>query len=246
MLNRFENNLNVAIFGSHGGIGEAFVNHLKDNDKVKNIYSFSRSDTNFGHPKIIEGKIDIENEDSIKQASESISSGEKLDIIILATGLLHNDSGVQPEKSIRNLDYDNLAKVYSVNALGPALVAKHFIPLLNKDRKSVFSAISARVSSISDNHLGGWYAYRAAKAALNQLIKTLSIEVGRRNKQACVIGLHPGTVDTDLSEPFKANVAEDKLFTPQYSSECLLKVIDNAKPEDGGKLFAWDSEEIPY
>lgn len=246
MLDNFGNNLNIAIFGSHGGIGEALISHLKVSDKVESIYSFSRSNTNFQHHKVIESNIDIEDEESIKLASEVIPQDKKIDIIIIATGLLHNSDGVKPEKSIKDLNADNLAKIYSVNTIGPALIGKHFIPLLNRDSKSVFTAISARVSSISDNYLGGWYSYRASKTALNQIIKTFSIEVGRRNKNACVIGLHPGTVDTNLSEPFKANVVEEKLFTSEYSSECLLKIINNVNPQDGGKLFAWNGEIIPY
>lgn len=245
MLNSFENSLKVVVFGSHGGIGEALVNHLTSQDKVSKIYSYSRSNTSFNNKKIIENHIDIEDENSIKEASEKVSPEDKIDIIIIATGLLQNEE-IQPEKSLRDLSINNFLKSYSVNAVGPALIAKHFVPLLNKDRKSVFTAISARVSSISDNYLGGWYAYRASKTALNQIIKTLSIEVARRNKQACIFGLHPGTVDTKLSEPFKANVAEEKLFTPEYAAECLLKVIDERTPKDNGKLFAWDGEEIPY
>lgn len=245
MLENFENGLNVAVFGSHGGIGEAFVNHLAKEDKVSKIYSFSRSETSFNDDKIIESHIDIEDENSIEGASEKINPEDRLDIIIIATGLLHNEE-MQPEKSLRDLNKDNFLRSYAVNAIGPALIAKHFIPLLNKDRKSVFTAISARVSSISDNYLGGWYSYRASKTALNQIIKTISIEVARRNKQACIFGLHPGTVDTKLSEPFKTNVAEGKLFTPEFSAESLLKVVDERTTKDNGKLFAWNGEEVPY
>lgn len=246
MLESFGDNLNIAVFGSHGGIGEAFVKNIQSNEKVNKIYSFSRSKTHFDNPKVIESQFNIENEDSIKGASDELEPDEKLDMVIIATGLLHNEDGMQPEKSLRDIDKNNFLRSYEVNAVGPALIAKYFANKLNKDRKSVFSAISARVSSISDNYLGGWYAYRASKSALNQILKTLSIEVARRNKQACIIGLHPGTVDTKLSEPFKANVKKDKLFTPEYASECLLKVMDNVSSEDNGKLFAWDGEEIPY
>ena len=125
-------------------------------------------------------------------------------------------------------------------------MAKHFIPLLRKQQKSVLAALSARVGSISDNNLGGWYSYRASKSALNMLLKTTSIEVARRNKTASVIGLHPGTVDTGLSKPFQANVKPEKLFTPEFAAECILKNIDKATAETSGSVFAWDGSPIPY
>ncbi len=246
MLETFDNNLNIVIFGSHGGIGEALVNHFHNNEKVSKIYSFSRSKTSFSSNKIIENKIDITDENSVKYASEKIAKNDKIDIIIIATGILHDDKGLTPEKSLRDINVENMVNSYKVNTVGPALIAKHFIPLLNRDRKTIFSAISARVSSISDNHLGGWYAYRASKTALNQILKTVSIEAGRKFKQTCVIGLHPGTVDTGLSEPFKANVSSDKLFTSEFASECLINVLDKVEPKDGGKLFDWEGKTIDY
>jgi len=246
MLDSFGNELNIVVFGSHGGIGEAMVHQLKENRKVNKIYSYSRRETRFDSNLIIENKVDITNEDSVIEAASRIAAEDKIDIIIIATGLLHDENGMSPEKSLRDVNASNFMNSYLVNAVGPALIAKHFSLKMNRNSKSVFSAISARVSSISDNHLGGWYAYRASKAALNQIIKTTSIEVGRRFKQAVVIGLHPGTVDTDLSEPFKSNVAEGKLFTTKYASECLLKIINDIEPKDSGKLIAWDGEEITY
>lgn len=127
----------------------------------------------------------------------------------------------------------------------PALVAKHFLPLLARDRKSVFAALSARVGSISDNQLGGWHAYRASKAALNMLLRTFAIELARRNPRAVCVGLHPGTVDTGLSAPFQANVPEGKLFTPDFAAARLLEVVDRLKPDDSGHVFAWDGQLIP-
>jgi NAD(P)-dependent dehydrogenase (short-subunit alcohol dehydrogenase family) len=135
---------------------------------------------------------------------------------------------------------------FRLNTIGPALVAKHFLPLLAKDRKSVFAAISARVGSIEDNHLGGWYAYRASKAALNMVIKTLSIELARRNTNALCVGLHPGTVDTPLSTPFQSGVPEAKLFSAARSARHLLTVLDNLTPENSGCLYAWDGSQIPF
>ena len=131
-----------------------------------------------------------------------------------------------------------------VNTIGPTLVGKYFIPFLRKDARSVFAFLSARVGSISDNKLGGWYSYRASKTALNQIIKNFSIEVKRSNINAIFVGLQPGTVKSYLSKPFEKNVKADKLFTPDYSAEKLLDVISNLTNGDSGKVFAWDGEEI--
>ncbi|MGB7406573.1 MAG: SDR family NAD(P)-dependent oxidoreductase, partial [Pacificimonas sp.] len=184
--------------------------------------------------------IDILDEDSIAAAADGVGA---CDVVIVATGLLH-DGEYGPEKSMRALDRDDLARAFALNAIGPALVAKHFLKRLPKEGRSTFAALSARVGSISDNGLGGWYGYRASKAALNQLIRTLAIELARQKPEAICVGLHPGTVDTGLSEPFQSNVPEGKLFTPAYSAEKMLSVVDGLTPNDTGKLFAWDGEEI--
>jgi len=138
-----------------------------------------------------------------------------------------------------------MERSYRINAIGPALVAKHFLPLLTRERKAMFAALSARVGSIEDNQLGGWHAYRASKAALNMLLKTLSIELARQNPTAICVGLHPGTVDTRLSGPFQRGVPEGKLFSPQKSARHLLNVLDTLSPEQSGQIFAWDGQRIP-
>ena len=137
-------------------------------------------------------------------------------------------------------------KIFSINTIGPTLIGKYFIPLLKKDSPSILSFLSARVGSISDNRIGGWYSYRASKAALNMIIKTLSIEVARNNKNAMIIGLHPGTVDTNLSKPFQGNVSNDKLFTPEYSISKMVEVMNNLSPDDSGNCFAWDGKRIEF
>jgi len=133
---------------------------------------------------------------------------------------------------------------WKINTFIPALMAKHFIPRLNLDRQSIFAALSARVGSISDNRLGGWYAYRASKTALNMIIKNAAIETARRNKKAIIVGLHPGTVDSSLSKPFQRNVPDEKLFAPMRSAQDLLKVLDDLNPEQSGRCFAWDGQEV--
>jgi NAD(P)-dependent dehydrogenase (short-subunit alcohol dehydrogenase family) len=129
--------------------------------------------------------------------------------------------------------------------VGPALVAKHFLPLLPRQGRSVFAALSARVGSIGDNRLGGWHSYRASKAALNMLIKNASIELARTRPDAVIVGLHPGTVDTGLSKPFQRGVAHNKLFTPEYCAERLIAVTDGLTRDDTGHVFAWDGARVP-
>ena len=139
-----------------------------------------------------------------------------------------------------------MGKVFSINTIGPALIAKNFIPLLNKEKKSFFGFLSARVGSISDNRMGGWYSYRASKSALNMIIKSLSIEVARNNPNAIIAGLHPGTVDSNLSNPFQKNVADGKLFSPDYSIKKMVSVIDNLTFEVCVNCYAWDGERIEF
>jgi NAD(P)-dependent dehydrogenase (short-subunit alcohol dehydrogenase family) len=163
----------------------------------------------------------------------------------VATGVLH-DAALQPEKTWRDISPDAFAHAFAVNATGPALIAKHFLPLLARDRRAVFAALSARVGSIEDNRLGGWTAYRASKAALHQIIRTCAIELARKNKAALCVALHPGTVDTALSAPFQRGVAPEKLFAPDYSAERLIEVIDGLSPADSGQAYAWDGARIPF
>jgi NAD(P)-dependent dehydrogenase (short-subunit alcohol dehydrogenase family) len=232
----------VAVIGSSGAIGNAFLEHYIKDESVENIFSFSRSNIFIENNKVIHGLIDVENETSIQKASQSLEE-VKLDEIIIASGLLHTED-FGPEKSIKDLEADNILKILSVNTVGPAIVGKYFLPLLNKKNKSVMAFLSARVGSISENKLGGWYSYRASKAALNQIIKNFSIEINRVNPQAIILGLQPGTVESNFSQPFKKNVKEGNLFTAQYSVSMLLDVINSSTTKDSGKLIGWDGEEI--
>nr|MBI1231069.1 SDR family NAD(P)-dependent oxidoreductase [Cytophagales bacterium] len=235
-------NRNIAIIGASGAIGCAFVNHLAK-DHNNHLYAFSRSKKSFSEENVKSGHIDFEDEQTIVKAAESIPDDVNLDLIIVASGILHGE-GFGPEKSLRDLDPQIMHKVFHDNTYGPMIVAKHFLPRIHKEQRSVFAALSARVSSISDNYLGGWYSYRASKTALNMMIKTASIEVSRRYKKSIIVGIHPGTVDSDLSKPFQSNVKESKLFAPEFSTEKMLEVLDGLEPNDTGKLFAWDGKEI--
>lgn len=238
-------NRHVAVIGASGAIGRAMVEQLILDQSVERIYAFSRSGAKFHSSKIISGTINFEIEDSIRDAAKTVGEDRPLNLVIIATGFLH-DKGTAPEKSIRDLSHENFIKNFTINTIGPALIAKHFLPIMPKEQPSVFSCISARVGSISDNRLGGWYAYRAAKAALNMTLKNLSIEASRRFKQTIIVGLHPGTVESPLSKPFRTSVSDGKLFTPEYSAQCLINVIDNLAHGDSGKIFAWDGSVIEY
>ncbi|MDP1026424.1 SDR family NAD(P)-dependent oxidoreductase [Sphingomonas sp. KR1UV-12] len=224
--------MSAVVIGASGGIGAALVCALAEEDVAAR--SFARSFAGADH-------LDLEREETIAAAAASLTGAP--DLVVVATGLLHHD-GLVPEKSMAALDAAWMARQYAVNAIGPALVAKHFLPRMPKTGRAVFAVLSARVGSIGDNRLGGWYGYRAAKAALNQLIRTLAIEDKRRNDRGIVVGLHPGTVDTDLSKPFSGNVRADQLFAPDRAAVQLLDVIDGLKAPDSGKLFAWDGAEI--
>ena len=243
MLDSFQAPLRAVVVGSTGGIGAAFVDQLSKSDRVEQVCALSRSGATHPSPKVANLTFDFTDLDSISAAAEALRETGSFDLVIIATGLLHGE-GIQPEKNIRALSHDAFARSFLVNATGPAMTAKAFLPLLRKDRKAVLCALSARVGSISDNRLGGWYAYRASKAALNQIIRTLAIEWNRRFKHAILLALHPGTVDTDLSEPFQGNVPEGKLFTPEFSATQLLEVIDRAGPEDSGTLVDWAGKTV--
>ncbi len=184
-------------------------------------------------------------EASIADAAERVSRNGALDLIIVATGLLHRDD-LQPEKTLRDIDGANMLDVLQVNTVAPALVAKHFLPLMRRSGKTVFAALSARVGSIDDNRLGGWISYRASKAALNMVTKTLAIEHARRCPDGIVVSLHPGTVATALSEPFRTRVPPAKLFEPDVSAAHLLRVIDGLTHADTGGFFAWDGSRIAF
>lgn len=232
-----------AILGASGAIGSAFVNLLAQHNDTQIIYACSRSAKAFEESKIKTITLDIESESSIQAAVKEIEG--KLDGVIIASGILHTNT-IKPEKALKDICLSNFEKIFAVNTFGPALAMKYFIPLLNKEKPSFFAIISARVGSLTDNKLGGWYAYRASKAALNMLIKNASIELKRTNKNATIIGLQPGTVDSPLSAPFQTRVPKDKLFTPEYSASKLLNVITNADVNDSGECFDYNGVRIDY
>ena len=225
---------NIVVLGASGAIGNAFVSLLSSKYPDASLFAFSRNG---------QYSIDYGSEDSIAKAAELATKQKPLDLVIVANGVLH-DGDIMPEKGLRELSAEKFHHIFEVNTITPALIAKYFLPKLNRDKISRFAILSARVGSISDNYLGGWYSYRASKAALNMVIKNAAIEINRKNKQAIIVGLHPGTVDSDLSKPFQGNVPDGKLFTPEYSATKLLDVLKNLTPEQTGKCFAWDGKII--
>jgi NAD(P)-dependent dehydrogenase (short-subunit alcohol dehydrogenase family) len=234
---------NIAIIGGSGAIGSAFTKQLAKKHANAKIHSFSRSAVNFVNGNIINNIINYTDEGTIEEAALLASKLDPLDIVIVATGILCDDK-IMPEKSLGELSTEKFLHLFKVNTILPALIMKHFLPAMNKRNRSVFATLSARVGSISDNRLGGWYAYRSSKSALNMIIKNAAIEIGRRNKKAIIVGLHPGTVDSKLSKPFQGNVPDDKLFSAEYSVKKLLEVIDKLTVESSGRCFSWDGKEV--
>ena len=245
VLGTFPADLNVAVAGASGGIGAEFVRQLAADSRVARVYALSRGPVALPGNKVTSVRFDLGDESSIAAAAEA-TSGHELDIVVVTTGLLHRGAALQPEKSLRDIDPEAMIEAFRTNTIGPALIAKNFLPRFRREGKTVFAALSARVGSIGDNRLGGWTSYRASKSALNMVLKTLSIEHARRFPGGIVAALHPGTVDTALSAPFQRRVPEDKLFTPGQSVACLLSVIDGLTAADTGGFFAWDGTPIDY
>lgn len=222
------------VFGAQGGIGAALVAALREAGEHDAVLAVGRRTT---------PAIDLLDEASLERAAAWAAEHGELRLVVDATGFLH-DEHQGPEKSLRQLDAARLARAFALNAIGPALIMKHVLPRLPKGGRSVFATLSARVGSISDNRLGGWYGYRASKAALNQLVRTAAIELARRCPQAVCVALHPGTVATGLSAPFVGERAT--VFEPAVAAAHLLDVIDGLTLAESGGFFDWRGEAVPW
>lgn len=224
----------AVIIGARGGIGAAMADRLSSDRGFDRVVKLSRESS---------PAVDVCDEASIAHAASSLAQSELApSLIIVATGILHKD-GKGPEKSFRELDPDWMIENYRLNAVGPALVAKHFLPLMPKFERTCLAILSARVGSISDNRLGGWHSYRASKAALNMFIRNLAIEWQRRNPESIIVGLHPGTVETELSAPFKGNPQHER-FSPAKAAEQLLDIVKKLEPHHSGQLVGYDGNII--
>ena len=224
----------AVVFGAGGGIGRALAETIRAAERFKHVVSFSRSTS---------PAIDLLDESSLERAAALAADQGELRLVIDATGFLHDDRQ-GPEKSWRQLDAANIARAFALNAIGPALIMKHVLPRLPRSGKAVFATLSARVGSIGDNQLGGWYSYRASKAALNQLVRTAAVELARRSPNSICVALHPGTVATALSAPFAAIGLE--VHPPTAAARHLLAVVDRLAAEATGGFFDWRGQTVPW
>ncbi len=235
----------VVVVGASGGIGQALCEHLASLDEDIRLTRLARDTSALARLPVAVSDIgcDIEAEASIAEAVARIPLDLAPDRIWIATGWLH-DADHLPEKTFRQLDAEHLMRAYRINAVGPVLFLKHLLPLLKRETPARIGILSARVGSISDNRLGGWYSYRASKAALNMLIRNFAIELRLRNAPHLVVGLQPGTTDTRLSAPFQRGVKPGQLQTPAFTAAHLVQVLENLEPEDSGGLFDFLGESF--
>jgi NAD(P)-dependent dehydrogenase (short-subunit alcohol dehydrogenase family) len=256
MLSSFPDGSQALVTGATRGIGLEFVRQLLAAPNVARVFAAGRrpalaTDLNAlasREPRLRIVALDVADEAQVEDAARQVAAEtDRLHLVVNAAGVLHDAAaGLAPEKRLADVRADALAASFAVNAFGPLLVAKHFERLLAHRERAVFASISARVGSIGDNRLGGWYAYRGAKAAQNMFTKTLAIEWARSRRNVACVALHPGTTDTDLSRPFQANVPPGKLFSTGRTVRQLLAVIDHVTPADTGRFLAWDGSEIPW
>lgn len=233
----------AVVFGSSGAIGRAFCSELEARGCAR-ILACSRSGDTPRTGAIEPFAFSLDDEASIASVAKE-TANDPPEWIIVASGVLTLEDGTGPERTLKRLDAEAMARVFALNAIGPAMIAKHFLPIMPRDRRFVFAALSARVGSISDNRLGGWHSYRASKAALNMLIRNFALEMGRTHKQGVVVGLHPGTVDSRLSQPFQSNLPEGQLTGPDDAASSMISVLSDLSPEESGQVFDYAGRRIP-
>ena len=245
---QFRNNGNALVIGSNGGLGRAISKFLFEQfHKISNVFTCSREPSYQLGENVNHFYINIEDESSVVSAAQKLAGIiDSLDIVVVATGILQDLPRIVPEKNMNGLNLEQLSKVFQVNTFGPAILIKHFSPLLSRKSKSVFALLSARVGSISDNKIGGWYSYRSSKAGLNMIVKTAAIVIKRKNPSAVCFSIHPGTVETNLSAPFKNNKFSKNSFSPEQSAEKIVNVINDISPSKTGSFVSYDGSEILF
>jgi NAD(P)-dependent dehydrogenase (short-subunit alcohol dehydrogenase family) len=240
---------NALVIGASGGIGESLVQHLAVSGQYSQVFAVSRSLPKTPVKGVNYQIIESQNEDNIADFCRTTANGQ-FSLVICCIGALHgmldNGQHVQPEKRLEDINAAQLHYYFNVNTVLPALWLKHLEPLVKGSMIANVVFLSARVGSINDNGLGGWYGYRASKAALNMLLKTAQIELQRRAKNVCLVSYHPGTVDTKLSQPFQANVKPEKLFTAAFTAKQLLSQLPNFNPTQGPYFIDWAGKTIPW
>ncbi len=224
----------AVIIGASGGIGSALAGELEGDPRYETVLRLSRGS---------EPAIDLLNEASIQAAAARAGSCGPLRLLLIASGFLH-DEQFMPEKSLKQLSAEHLAHAFAVNAIGPGLVLKHFLPLVPREGRCVIAAISAKVGSIGDNELGGWISYRASKAALNQIIRTGAVELRRTRTNAICVAIHPGTVDSRLSAPFAKSGL--KVRSASIAATEILNVLHALTPADTGTFRDYRGEHVPW
>lgn len=255
-LARFEPPFDAMVQGASRGIGLAFCRLLLDYPGVRRVVATSRAASTCDEllelaqssgGRLVTVDLDVTDESSIETAMGAVRGHvHRLRLLLNVAGLLHDGADVRPEKRLENLRPEAVTRLMQVNALGPALVLKHAHRLLPRRGHTVIANLSARVGSITDNRLGGWYGYRMSKAAQNMATRTAAIELRRTYRDLVCVALHPGTVATDLSAPFRERVAAHRVFDPATAALRLLTVITDLDENDNGRFFAWDGQEIPW
>lgn len=252
---RLEEPAHVVVCGASRGIGLALTAQLLARADIAEVWAIARHanqapgllelQAQYGqHLRCLD--VDVCDEQALSAMAMHLRAAmPRLHLLLCTVGVLQ-DGAAKAEKGLSQISLEGLLATFQRNSFAPILLLKHLLPLLRGQHACTVAALSARVGSIGDNRLGGWYSYRASKAALNQLLHTASIELSRLNPNSCVLSLHPGTTDTELSKPFQANVPADKLFTPNYSAECLLAQIEQHGPAQTGSFWGWDGQPIPW
>lgn len=256
VVSAFQEPATALVSGASRGIGLALVKQLLADCSVEHVFASARHARTTGSladlarvhaARLTPVDMDVTDEPSVCAAARLVAArSARLDLVMNCAGLLHDGAGIGPERRLADIDPAHIARSFAVNATGPLLVAKHFAPLFPRRDRVVFASLSARVGSIGDNRLGGWYGYRASKAAQNMFTRNLSVELKRRSRGIVCVALHPGTVDTELSRPFQGRVPADRLFTAERAAQQLLEVVNGLGPQDNGAFFAWDGQPIPW